>query len=110
MELYPNYNTTFKKFFIPIYSFIFFVGTISFCLFHSLDYKNNIREEPYFSERCGIILSIILNAGAGLLLSLIYFIHTIYFKLLLIISTVFGKKNPLNYYLGILNFGMAQFT
>ena len=104
-----SYDKTFKKFFIPIYSFIYLVGIISFCLFHGLIYKNNNAEEQYFKEDCLYITSIIINALVGLILFLIFFIYTIYFKLLLLISSVFCKKYPLNYYLGIINFGMSQF-
>ena len=104
-----KYENTYKKFFIPLFSFIYLVGIISFCLFHGLMYKYNIPEEQYFKEDCPSITSIILNALVGLILSLIFFIHTIYFKLLLLISSVCSKKNPLNYYLGIINFGLNQF-
>ena len=105
-----TYKETIKRFFIPLYSFIYLVGTISFCFFHGLRFKNEIPDEQYFKEDCPSFTSIFLNAGVGLILYLIFFIYIIYFKLLLLITSIFCKKYPLNYYLGILNFGITQFS
>jgi len=105
-----TYYQLIPRFFIPFYSFIYLVGIISFKLFHGLR-KNDMSEDEYyyFKENWQSFTSIILNALLGLVLYLIFFIHTIYFKLLILISSIFFKNKPFRYYLGIIGCGVDQF-
>ena len=98
-----GYEQSVIKFYFPLYSFIYLVGIIFFCLFQGLIYKNNTFEEQYFKDDCASSTSIFINTMVGFLLSLIFFIYSIYFKLILILASVFFNKYPLKYYLGIIN-------
>jgi len=113
-NVYEGHDVTYyqliPKFFIPFYSFIYLVGIISFKLFHGLR-KNDESKEGYyyFKENCQGLTSILFNALLGLALYITFFIHTIYFKLLILISSIFFKNKPFRYYLGIIGFGVDQF-
>ena len=113
-NIYSGHDVTYyqliPKFFIPFYSFIYLVGIISFILFHGLEFPGEDKGRHfYFKENCQSFTSIILNALVGLVLYLIFFIHTIYFKLLILISSIPFKKKPFRYYIGIIGFGVDQF-
>ena len=105
-----SYYQLIPKFFIPFYTFIYLVGIISYNLFYGLEFYGEDKGRSfYFQENCQCSTSIILNAFVGLLLYIIFFIHTIYFKLLLLICSIFCKNKPFRYYLGIIGFGVNQF-
>ena len=105
-----TYKQLYPKFFIPLYTYIYLIGIISFNLFHGLRYNGKNKERNfYFQENCSGGCSIVLNFFYGIILYLIFFIHTIYFKLLILISSIFFKKRPFRYYIGIIGFGVDQF-
>ena len=105
-----TYYQLYPKFFIPLYTYICLIGTLSFNLFHGLYYNGENKERTYyFQENCSGGCSIALNFFYGLILYFIFFIHIIYFKLLILISSIFCKKRPFRYYIGIIGFGVDQF-
>ena len=105
-----TYDQLYPKFFIPLYTYIYLIGTLSFNLFHGLYYDGENNERTYyFQENCSVMSSIVLNFFYAIILYLILFIHTIYFKLLILISSILIKKRPFRYYIGIIGFGVDQF-
>ena len=110
-----NYNfcDVFSKFILPFYTFIYLAGIISNNLYHSLFYPREKDPERvyYFRDNNqATFINIIINALMALILSIIFFIHDIYFKFLLLFFSLFPKHYPIKYYLRILKMGMEQFT
>ena len=104
-----EYCFIFVRFLFPIYTFCYLSGILSKNLFYVV-YKETGKEKPndcYFDEsNCACMTSIFINAGFALVLSLIFFLHDIYFKILLILFSLFCKNYPLKWYLGILKRGI----
>ena len=102
----------FSKFLLPLYTSIYLAGIISNNLYHSLFYprEKDKKRTYYFREDSkATCINIIINAFIALILSLIFSIHVIYFKVLLLLFSIFPKNYPIKYYLGILKMGMEQF-
>jgi len=102
----------FSKFLLPLYTSIYLAGIISNNLYHSQFYprEKDKKRTYYFREDSqATFINIIINALIALILSLIFFIHVIYFKVLILVFSIFPKNYPIKYYLGILKMGMEQF-
>ena len=110
-----NYDfcDVFLRFLLPCYTFIYLCGIISNNLYHSLFYPREKDKNRTYYFRCDSVASeinIIINAVIGLILSLIFFFHDAYFKILIIVLSIIPKHYPIKYYLAILKMGMEQFT
>ena len=105
-----DYSFIFIRFLFPIYTFCYLTGILSKYLFHLVKIKKRRKiriNDCYFDDRnCACMTSIILNAGIALLFSLIYLLHDMYFKFILILFSFFCKNYPLYFYLGILKKGI----
>ena len=104
-----QYSFIFRRFLFPIYTFCYLTAILSKNLFHIVKIETKKKRENncfFDDESCACITSIILNAGVALILSLIFLLHDIYFKLLLILFSIFCKNYPLYFYLGIIKKGI----
>jgi len=102
----------FLRFLLPLYPSIYLVGYISFTFYYGLYYPEEKDEKRtyYFEEdNIPIYISIFINALIALILSLIFFIHIIFFKVLILVFSIFPMFYPIRYYLGILKLAFEQF-
>ena len=107
-----DFCDVFLRFLLPFYTSIYLAGIISNNLYHSLYYPEEKDKDRYYyfrEDNKATYINIIINALISLILSLIFFIHVIYFKVLLLVFSIFPKNYPIKYYLGILKMGMDQF-
>ena len=106
------YYSFLKMFFIPIFSFMTFVGYFSIVLFYKLYMKDGpIYENIFYKDDRHARLfttEISINVGIALILSIPFLIIDIYFKILLLIISLPFKNYPLKYYLGILYQGIRE--
>ena len=103
-----DYNDLYPLFFIPLYTYANFVAAIIFCLFYGTIYKKEKKDrEYYFQENYKGLIGVILYGVTCFPLYIVYFVFTIYIKILILISSLIFKKYPFKYYLGIISFGRA---
>ena len=95
--------STIIKFIFPIFTFFYLIGIISRNLYYLLKrQKGKYKAEEYFRRDClGWIIAII-NGFIAFLLSLIFLLHDMYFKILFLIISIFFKGYPFLIYIGIL--------
>ena len=104
------FDKMFCFFIIPLFSFIYFVGTVSGLLFYKLKVANKKLDGSYIENyevhltpsSFTFLVIIMMNAGLAIMLSFSFFMLDIYFKIILILISLFWKY-PLYYYLGLLN-------
>ena len=106
------YYSFLKMFFIPIFSFMTFVGYFSIVLFYKLYMKDGpIYENIFYKDDRHARLfttEISINVGIALILSIPFLIIDIYFKILLLIISLPFNNYPLKYYFGILYQGLRE--
>ncbi len=94
---------------IPIFELFLSIFAISGFLCLILQLKNDSKNYgERFKENCCYNLIIIILLIISIFLSIIYFIYGIYFKIILLISSLFFKFYPYKYYLGILINGITE--
>ena len=89
-----EYCFIFIRFLFPIYTFCYLSAILSKNLFHIIKIETKkVRANDCFfdDESCACMTSIFLNAGVALILSLIFLLHDIYFKILLLLFSLFLK-------------------
>ena len=107
-----SFCDVFYKFLLPLYTSIYLEGIISANFYHKLFYPEEKDKDRYYyflEDSIATWINIIINILIALILSLIFGIHVIYFKVLLLVFSIFPKHYPIKYYLGILKMGMEQF-
>ena len=70
-----------------------------------IHYKINVNDY-YFQETKTDMISIFLNGGVALVLSLVFLIHDLYFKIILLFISLLFKFYPIKFYFGILKRGI----
>ena len=94
---------------IPIFELFLSIFAISGFLCLVLQLKNDSKNYgERFKENFCYNLIIIILLIISIFLSIIYFIYGIYFKIILLISSLFFKFYPYKYYLGILINGITE--
>ena len=107
-----NFDDMFNFFIIPLFSFIYFVGIVSGLLFYKLNLANYeptdkmIDYIPNYESHLDpssltFTIIIVFNVAFAVMLSFPFFILDIYFKIFLLLISIFSRK-PLYYYLGLL--------
>ena len=98
-----DYSFYLILFFFPMCTLFLLIGIISKYFFHYLLKDNN----NFYSNDDPIgWTKIIINGLMALMLSFIFLIHDIYFKIFLLLISIFFKNFPLKYYLGIIKGGL----
>ena len=106
-----DYDTFFvdylKIFLSPLYSLIFFVVSVSACLFYKLKVSNlepndgyliNYEEQIKDKNSFLFILMVVIIVMFAIFLSISFFICDIYLKSFLCIISIFLKNYPIKYY------------
>ena len=100
-----------KYFIIPLVSAIYFIGLVSACFFYKLYLANKESNNGYISNYEGRLkknilifkLVIAINVAFAIMLSIPLFLYDIYFKIFLILISLFSKNYPMKYYFGMLD-------
>ena len=98
-----DYSFYLILFFFPMCTLFLLIGIISKYFFHYLEKGNG----NFYSNDDPIgWVKISINGLMALMLSFIFAIHDIYFKIFLLLISIFFKKYPIKYYLGIIKGGL----
>ena len=108
---YDDFYEIFKFFIIPLFSAFFFIGLVSACFFYKLklanDKSNNgylLNYEDHLENNMFIFKVVVaINVAFAIMLSIPLFLLDIYFKIFLIIISIFSKNYPMKYYFGMLD-------
>ena len=94
-------------FLCPIFSFFLLVGSNCSDYFYILrKNKSNDNQDLYYKDEDIFRISILINGLMAIILSISYIIYSFYFKLFLLVISIFTKFYPIKYYLGILKGGL----
>jgi len=105
-----SYYYMLKLMLIPFISIIIFIFDNSACLFFKLNYINFesyseqeqiIQYQDHLKEN-NLLIIIIINFAFAALLSIPFFIYSLYFKIFLFIISIFSKWHPMKYYIGLI--------
>ena len=103
LEEREKFKHDFLLFLSPICTLLIFICIIYTDFFYKL--RKNKSEEYYDSDGDIIWFSRIINGLMAFLLTIIYIIHSFYFKVFLLVISIFTKNYPIKYYLGIIRGG-----
>ena len=102
-----NLKEAFLFFLCPIFSFFLLVGSTCSDFFYLLrKHKSNDNQDLYYKDEDIFRISILINGLMAIILSISYIIYSFYFKLFLLVISIFTKFYPIKYYLGILKGGL----
>ena len=110
-EIDKDFYFVFKRFLFPIYTFFYFIGIISKNLYHTLKRtKSDYLYNYYFKDDDASWAKVFLNGLIALVLSFIFILHDIYFKIFLLFISLFFKFYPIKFYLGIIKKVMDELS
>ena len=97
--------------FISYLHFFFLQGAACVDLFYNNLRKNKSEVNQEYYDNGGKIFCIsrLINALMAFMLSIIYMIHSFYFKIFLLVISIFTKNYPIKYYLGIIRGAQDHF-
>ena len=105
-----NFYAISKFSMIPLFSVFYFIGMVSACLFYKLQSNDEcntgylLTYEEHLKKNMNIFKVVVeINVLFAIMLSIPLFLYDIYFKILLIIISIFSKNYPMKYYFGMLN-------
>lgn len=93
----------FVLFLLPICTFFLFICIIFMDFFYKLrknkfEYYDNLENTIFWISR-------MINGLMAFMLSITYMVHSFYFKIFLLVISIFTKNYPIKYYLGIIRGG-----
>ena len=92
-------------FFSPMCTLFLFIGIIAKYFFHNVKRPNG----RHYTEDDDIgCIKICINGLTAILLTFIFAIHDYYFKIFILLISIFSKFYPLKYYLGIIKGGLSS--
>ena len=98
-------------FLCPILSFFLLVCCTCSDFFYFLrKNKSNDNQDFYYKDEDIFRISILINGLMAIILSITYIIYSFYFKIFLLVISIFTKFYPIKYYLGILKGGLDHFN
>ena len=106
---FDSFYYRYKIMLTPFISLMIFIFFVSNCFFYKLKASNiesnsgeMIRYQDHLKENNASII-IIINLAFAVVLSIPFFIYSLYFKAFLFIISIFSNNYPMKYYIGLID-------